>query len=37
MGFDPNRPRVARKTDVLFVAAAVIVVVALVLWALLAS
>jgi hypothetical protein len=37
MGFDPNRPRVARKTDVVFVVVAVVIVVALVVWALFGS
>ena len=32
MGFNPNRKRVARRTDIVFVAAAVIAVVALVIW-----
>lgn len=35
MGFDPNRRRVPRRTDVVFVAAALVVAVALVAWALL--
>jgi hypothetical protein len=35
MGFDPNRRRVARRTDAVFVAAALVVAVALVAWALL--
>jgi hypothetical protein len=35
MGFDPNRRRVPRRTDALFVAAALVVAVALVAWALL--
>lgn len=35
MGFDPNRRRVARRTDYLFVAAAAAVSVALLVWALL--
>jgi hypothetical protein len=34
MGFDPNRRRVPRRTDTLFVAAALLVAVALVAWAL---
>jgi hypothetical protein len=32
MGFDPNRKRVARRTDIVFVAAAVIAVIALLAW-----
>lgn len=32
MGFNPNRKRVARRTDIVFVAAAVIAVIALVAW-----
>jgi hypothetical protein len=32
MGFNPNRKRVARRTDIAFVAAAVIAVIALVAW-----
>lgn len=32
MGFNPNRRRVARTTDFVFVAAAVIAVIALVVW-----
>ena len=36
MGLDPNRKRVARRTDYVFVAAAVMVAVALMAWALLA-
>jgi len=35
MGFDPNRRRVPRRTDALFVAAALAVALALVAWALL--
>jgi len=35
MGFDPNRPQVRRPTDYLFVAAAVLVCLALLAWALL--
>jgi hypothetical protein len=35
MGFNPHRKRVARTTDYLFVGAAVIAVVVLVIWALL--
>jgi hypothetical protein len=35
MGFDPNRRRVPRRTDAVFVAAALVVSVALVAWALL--
>jgi hypothetical protein len=34
MGFDPHRKRVARRTDYVFVAAAVLAVVALLAWAL---
>jgi len=33
MGFDPNRPQVRRPTDYLFVAAAVVVCLALLAWA----
>lgn len=36
MGFDPNRKRVARRSDVVFVAGAVIAVIALLAWALFA-
>jgi len=36
MGLDPNRKRVPRKSDYVFVAAAVVVAVALLAWALLA-
>ncbi len=32
MGFNPNRKRVARRTDIVFVAAAIIAVIALVAW-----
>lgn len=35
MGFNPNRRRVARRTDIVFVAAAVVAALALVAWALL--
>jgi hypothetical protein len=35
MGFNPHRKRVARTTDFIFVGAAVIAVVALLVWALL--
>jgi hypothetical protein len=35
MGFDPNRRRVPRRTDVVFVAAALLAAAALVVWALL--
>jgi hypothetical protein len=35
MGFNPHRKRVARATDFVFVGAAVIAVVALLVWALL--
>jgi hypothetical protein len=34
VGFNPFRERVERRTDVLLVAAALVVVIALVLWAL---
>jgi hypothetical protein len=34
MGFNPFRERVERRTDILLVAAALVVVIALVLWAL---
>ena len=34
MGFDPSRRRVSRRTDVVFVVAAVVAVVALLAWAL---
>jgi hypothetical protein len=36
MGLDPHRKRVPRRADYVFVAAAVVAVIALVLWALLA-
>lgn len=36
MGLDPNRKRVPRTSDYVFVAAAVVVAVALLAWALLA-
>ncbi len=32
MGFDPHRKRVARRTDVVFVVSAILVVVALLAW-----
>jgi hypothetical protein len=32
MGFDPNRRRVPRRSDTVFVAAAIVVCIALVLW-----
>jgi hypothetical protein len=32
MGFDPHRKRVARRTDIVFVVAAIVVVVALLAW-----
>jgi hypothetical protein len=32
MGFNPNRRRVARRTDIVFVAAAVVAVVVLLAW-----
>jgi Na+/melibiose symporter-like transporter len=35
MGFDPTRRRVARRTDYLFVGAAVVAVIALLMWVLL--
>jgi hypothetical protein len=35
MGFDPARRRVARRTDYLFVGAAVVAVIALLMWVLL--
>lgn len=35
MGFDPHRPQRRRPTDYVFVVAAVVVVAALLLWALL--
>jgi len=35
MGFNPDRRRVARRTDIVFVIAAVVAVLALVAWALL--
>jgi hypothetical protein len=36
MGFDPNRRRVPRRADFVFVVAAIVAVVALVAWALFA-
>jgi hypothetical protein len=35
MGFNPHRTRVARRSDIVFVLAAVVAVLALVTWALL--
>jgi len=35
MGFNPHRKRVARPTDIVFVAAAMVVVLALLAWAVL--
>lgn len=35
VGYNPYRPRVARRSDLLFVAVAIVVAVALVVWALL--
>jgi hypothetical protein len=34
MGFDPNRPQVRRKSDYVFVGAAVVLCIALLAWAL---
>jgi hypothetical protein len=33
VGFDPNRRRVPRRTDIVFVAAAMLVALALLVWA----